>query len=964
MGKSRLIEHFVDEVEAGGARALVGACLRSSDEGLPFAAFVEILRELVEDTPPERLDGLLGKGRRELGRLLPGLVGSLDVQPPGPDPDRSAATRLFEHVLGVLVRSAVAAPVVLVIEDVQWADRSTRDLLAFLVRAIRDERVLVLLSVRTDARSESTDFDRWLSETERDDHVDRLDVRPFDRDELASQVASLQGAEPEPATVDRLMVRTDGNPFFVEELVRSGPIDDGSALPPVLRDVLSARIGALDPGAHDILRVAAVGGPRVDDGLIAEVLGRPVRELGAGLREALRAGILVRRATPTGSHSAFRHALIREVVLDELFTGERRELHAAFAVALESRASSDPSSVAAADIARHWDAAGRPDRALPAMVEAARAAERVYAYPEALALWERTLGLIAGAPDAAGVGGIDRTTILNHGAEAAVLAGEYDRACELGQAAVETVHAGVDPLLAGQLRERLRWYLWEAGRRAEAEVAVREALAILPVEPPSIGRARALAHLAGIELYANRFEESAQTALAAIDAARTVGAPGEEALALGILGTVLAVGGDVDAGIERLRDGARLAETLGSVEGMALAAMALASLLDRVDRPADVVAATSEGYALAERYGVVRTYGGLLLGFRARAALETGDWPLADRSSELGLRHRPTGRPALWLLIARARLLAGRGDGPGARALLDRARIADERLGQTEYTLARHVAEAEAALHAGSPRAAAEIALSLASDAAGPMVMDPSFGMLVVLGVRGLADLADVGRARADPDAAGALAADADRLVSTLRASPVPVPALLTRLLEAESARLRGRDDAPVWDAAARAAEDAGRPPAAAYARFRQGAAILTGRGDRAVAAEALRVAHVTAAGLGAVPLREAIERLASQARIAIAESAGGSSVSAPASADPEDALGLTSREREVLRLVAGGWSNQQIADELFITRKTASVHVSNILGKLGVGSRVEAAAVAHRIGLGRDAPVPPDVDA
>ncbi len=178
--------------------------------------------------------------------------------------------------------------------------------------------------------------------------------------------------------------------------------------------------------------------------------------------------------------------------------------------------------------------------------------------------------------------------------------------------------------------------------------------------------------------------------------------------------------------------------------------------------------------------------------------------------------------------------------------------------------------------------------------------------------------------------------------------------AAVAGLCRAELDRIGGRPDPAGLQRTADAWDELGRPAPAAYAGFRAAEAMLGAGGDRHEAAAALRGAHSTSARLGAEPLRHEIEQLARHARIDL----GGTTADVAA---PTDTIGLTEREREVIPLVAAGRSNQQIADALFITRKTASVHVSNILGKLGVANRVEAAAMAHRLGLARDPDEPAD---
>jgi DNA-binding CsgD family transcriptional regulator len=167
---------------------------------------------------------------------------------------------------------------------------------------------------------------------------------------------------------------------------------------------------------------------------------------------------------------------------------------------------------------------------------------------------------------------------------------------------------------------------------------------------------------------------------------------------------------------------------------------------------------------------------------------------------------------------------------------------------------------------------------------------------------------------------------------------------------EAELARLQGRNDAELWAAAANAWERLGEPYPTTYARWRQAEALLLGGLAREQVEPLLRAAYATARELGAAPLRAEIEALARRGRLNLSTRVA--ATPAPEPPSPLEALGLTAREQEVLALVALGQTNAQIAETLFISPKTATVHVSNILGKLGVRNRVEAATIAHRLGI------------
>ena len=963
IGKSRLVERFLEEVK--DARVVQGVCLEVAENALPYGPFVGILRTLVRETPPERLPAVLGPGRAELTQLLPELA-TRAADLPGPrEPDRASQARLFELVLGVLERLARERPLVIAIEDVQWADRSTRDLIGFLSGTLRDDPVLLLLTTRTDQSGEAVGNIAFLAELEREEHVDRIELRRFDRDEVAEQAAGLLDEPPSPSVIDRLLTRTDGNPFYVEELIVAGA-GVATALPPVLRDVLTARVRGLTPAARDILRAAAAAGRQIDDELLGAALDLSTRALASGLREALESGILVRVETPAGPVSEFRHALLQEVVDGELFPGERAALHFAFAEALEARLSAGDASVNVIEVARHWDAARQPARALPFMVRAADGAEAVYAFTEAQHLWERGAAILEDLPAGTEVAGRDLTDLFVHASDCAALAGEPRRAAELVQRALLQLYPGGDPELVLNLENRQRWHLWWAGERASTMAAVQSALDALPAAQPSVARARVLAQLAGIRMLSGDIAGSAVCAREAIEMGEVRGAHAEIALAYGVLGWDTAVLGDIEAGIASFRRGQALAEAVGSVEGMAVAATNLAALLDRVGRSEAALDAALAGYALTERLGVARSYGAILLGHAAKAQFALGRWDDADRSTSLGLRRGVVDAGAVWLGVNRARLLVGRGRFAEAGVLLKRARLIDERLGGSDYRTALVAAEAELAAWAGSLEdalACADRGLAILASAGAP---DPSLAWLAALVLRAIADARSAAAGRRPTEATialdawtGRVAAHIDAALSAVAENPAftsgdRAQALLV-LLRAESDRVAGRAVPDAWHDVSERWARLHRPFQVAYARLREAEAIVASRGDRDRAASAIAEAAGIAAQLGAGPLAERVKLFARQARLSLPSAPE----TEPGPGLTEPGLGLTAREAEVLGLVAAGWTNRQIADALFITRKTASVHVSNVMGKLGAANRGEAAALAHRLGLVGEIPVP-----
>ena len=1009
IGKTRLIGAFADRIASGGGRVLAGGCLPLGSGGLPYTPFIEAFRNLFREVDPGALAALLGPGRGELARLMP----EVRSRPDGPTADgpsdgrdvgtsravaddRFGQVRLFELVLGVLDRLARLAPLVLVIEDLHWADPSTRDLLAFLVRNLRDERVLLVATIRTDELDPHHAFLAYLAELERAERVDRVDLPRFGRDDLTRLVADALGRPPDTELVERTMERTGGNPFYAEQVLAAWRETGGGDLPARLRDVVLARVAAVSEAGQELLRVASAAGARIDDELLVAVADLPPAVVREALREVLDRRILVPSGGSVDPHYVFHHALLREVIHGELFPGERARRHAAFAAALEvrvadrtaGRPASGPAPTAA-ELAYHWDAAGDDRRALAATIEAGRIAELGYAfldahrrYLRALELWDRVaavgdVGPVSDLPvDRVGDRPGDRVWILVRAAETAVLIGEYRVAVDLGQQALASVDPEVDPARVAALHERQRWYLWEAGDRVAAAVAVAEAERLIPADPPSAGRARILAHHAGILMLSGRFAESVPIAEEAIAVARFVGAPSDEALALGVLGWDLALLGRADDGIERVRAGLAIADELGGVEGIALGATNLAVLLDRVGRTADALDVAAAGWERVRLLGVERTYGGLLLAIAAKTAIALGRWDEADAFLRLGLVHEPVGAAGIRLRIQRGRLDTFRGDLAAAGDVLREARAADEAAGGTEDRAALLAAIAELAAIVGqAAEARAAVTEGLAMGADGPT--DPALASLAASGLRVEADVAGRARARRDEAALDDARRRVREIIGQVEriAAMLGVPAgletavaLPTRdrtmaaLCRAEALRLEERDQPAGWVALASAFDAIGRPYPAAYGRFRAGAAILRSRGDRHEARAVLTAARAGAARLGARPLLAEIELLARQARLELGRDevdAEPAEIAASTGSVIAADLGLTPREVEVLRLIAAGWSNQEIADALFISRKTASVHASHIFDKLGAGNRVEAAAIARRLGLD-DGPPPP----
>ncbi|MGI8998145.1 MAG: ATP-binding protein, partial [Candidatus Limnocylindria bacterium] len=427
IGKTRLITEFVAGIRATDAHILIGDCLQVGETGLPYAPFVGALRPLIGSLPRERLDELIGPGRAELSHLLPDLGSPTPPKHRRGDAVPSATAeqaRLFEIVFSMLRRLSEDEPVVLILEDLHWADSSTRDLLRFLVRNARDSRFLFIATYRSDELHRRHPLRPLLAELDRLEAVDDIELGAFGADELAAQLAGITGEPPHPELVSTVLSRSGGNPFFAEELMAVG--EAGLALPRSLRDTLDDRVRHLEGDAQRVLRIASVAGARVDHRILAEVADLPEPILTEAVREAVEHHLLVPTAPEEVPGYRFRHALVREVVYDELLPNERTQMHAAYARAIERRAQGDPQERAgiAAQLAHHWLRAHDLERALPATLGAARAAAEAFAYPESQAFLERALELWAKVAPEALPSGIDRTVILEAAAEPVAQAGD------------------------------------------------------------------------------------------------------------------------------------------------------------------------------------------------------------------------------------------------------------------------------------------------------------------------------------------------------------------------------------------------------------------------------------------------------------------------------------------------------------------------------------------------------------
>jgi predicted ATPase len=525
MGKTRLLVEFAGRAQQRGSRVLVGGCVELGDIGLAYLPVVDALRGLVEDPAEAELVAEVAATVPGLGWLLPevarsGLTGALA----GAGLEQ---LQVFDAVRALLVRRSQRSPVVVVLEDLHWADRASRDLISFLARSLRLGRVMLLASYRSDELHRRHPLRPLLAELVRLPGIERIELAPFSRTELAEQLEAIAGVPLAADQLERIYARSEGNPFYAEELLTAGAGEADVGLPSELADVLLTRVQGLSEPAQQVLRVAAVAGRRVSHRLLAEVAGWPEADLEQGLREGIGAGVLVADSA-TGTY-AFRHALLQEAIYGDLLPSEQVRLHASYARLLATE-----SEGVAAELAHHCLASHDLVGALRASIGAAQQAEAVLAPAEtlrhlssALRLWERVA-------DPAAVTGTDRADLLLRAAAAASAAGERQRAAGLAEEAAATAN----PAQAAPAHERLGLYLLEAGRVEEALRARARAVEFVPAQPPTRLRARVTAAIAQALINSGQRDEARHWCDEALMAARGAGSADDEADVLITLGMI------------------------------------------------------------------------------------------------------------------------------------------------------------------------------------------------------------------------------------------------------------------------------------------------------------------------------------------------------------------------------------------------------------------------------------------
>lgn len=948
VGKTRVLRALRDVAFEEGWQVFAGHCLDLGDSAVPFLPFSEVVGRMATELP-DVVDEVTAS-HPSLARLQPGrrVMAPTDAL----DAEASSFDRadLLGAVAALLTRAAQVAPVLVVVEDTHWADRSTRDLLSYLLARADSGGYAVIASYRSDDLHRKHPLRRQVAEWSRLRGVERVALDPLDDDAVRALVEELvPGGLPESELAD-VVARAEGNAFFVEELTSAAAESGGGDLPADLADVLLVRLDRLDDSARAVVRTAAASGRRVTHELLEAVSGLAAAELDAGVRGAVEMNVLV---ADRGGY-AFRHALLAEAVYDDLLPGERVRLHARYVAALRDGSARGT----AAELVRHARLAGDRPTALAAAVRAGNEAIAVGGPDEAAHHYQVALELLASEPSLAD--GDDTHASL-----------------DLSKLVVTTADA-----------------LSASGDPERAVAVLREQLDRLPADASPSWRARMLSSLA--------------VTLLVLDTEADVVAISAEAAGL-------APSGESGLRARVLSNHARTLAAYGQVEearGVGLDALALAERLDLTEVASEAVTTLSgldrtgptEGFraALVRAVGQAQEAGAVHAELRGRFLIgrshedhgeldQAAQWfrSALEKAEQAGLPWAPYGFESrwqlVWILLVRGRwddalelmVVEGPFPPPIPRAMLAAERllvvqargedVANRAAGLRPYWrreggVAIHAAEAELLAAGAADDPAAAVAVYDEAVAVLGVTWHPWFSARVRLAALSVEALADAMHRRSAGERA-ALLDHVTRLAEDGRVTRErhgdaqwgPEGRAWEARLEAEALRARwlagdtgpDADAAPVptseelvaaWRRAEAETAEMGHVHQLARTRLHL-AEVLRATGDAAGAREVAGAGLAEAERLRATLLAARLRPLAGPAQ--------------PAAVDRGPAsVSLTAREREVLGLVAEGRTNGEIARVLYISTKTVSVHVSNILGKLDVASRTEAAAVARRRGL------------
>jgi DNA-binding CsgD family transcriptional regulator/tetratricopeptide (TPR) repeat protein len=952
VGKTRLVREVTEQYRTSGHEVLWGTCVRFGAASVPFASVLQALDGWARQVDPAVRSKVL-EGSDSLSSLLPSLgVGFSEVP----------SSHLLPVVNRVLQRIASAQPTVLVVDDLQWADASSLDVLAYLIAGFRGQNLALVLTIREEDRPQGHPLNAWLADMRRLPGVSELVLARLDADESTQQIAGLLGRPPAEEFVADVVARSGGNAYFTELLVRDLPQNAArlpGELPTALREALSARWHSLPEPARQVTRLLAVGGrPTSFDTLGAVTAGVvPAAELPALVREAVEAGVLQQVADQT---LWFRHPLLAEVLLATMTSQELVPAHAAYAEALEASAANRPDLAGAlsADLAVHHLGAGHFDRAFAHSIRAADYAHELHAssvetghLTRACQVWERAGREVRGSTQ-------DRIDLLLRTSRAGEQAGVLETTRFLDEA-LSLVDRQHQPLLASTMLVEWSWSMaWGNSRPPDDQSPqVMEAVELTKPFPDSPERVFALARLVdatlwdlhALQLPAEIWDQVQE----AVEAARRSGSAAAMARALCSRAQYLISDYRPLEALREAEASYRLASEAGHTDIMQDAAFTQVNALLVLGRTAEIAdlgrTASKELLALGSTQ-----WGGVLAVRAAEPLFELGRWAECDDLMRKALAARHGGLAGADVRLSAARLAARQGQTAIAQQHFDRGL----ELAPIDHVgLLGRETELQLLVGRGEMQRALELFRKLLAEylAEG----DPFTDWLLMWGARAAADLAEQARDSRDQDAEKDAIHQLDQLLAMAEATPPARPGLSAQddpiwtayraMTVAETGRCRdSAGQSASWERAASSCSAIEYRWHESMCRWRWAQALLSEGATRSEVAEPLRQAHSIAMQMSAAPLVTETESLALAARINLAEPSGRRESSAQHSV----LATLTTREREVLSHLVAGRTNAEIARDLFISDKTVSVHVTNVLRKTGTANRIEAANLALRLGL------------
>lgn len=947
VGKTRLLTALRDLAFAEGWQVVAGHCLDFGDSALPYLPFSEILSRLLGSSA-DLVDEVTAQ-RPALSRLRPGRRMLSEAEPAeGASMERR---ELLEAMHALLEAAGRRTPLLLVVEDVHWADRSTRDMLSFLFSRSFASPVAMVVSYRSDDLHRRHPLRRTAAEWSRAPGIGRLHLGPLGAPDVRAFVRVLHPEPLRESDVARIVSRAEGNAFFVEELV-GAVAQPGRGVPDDLVELLLVRLDQLSEPARQVARAASVAGRRVRHDQLVAVTDLPAQALDGALREAVEHNVL---EPARGDSYAFRHALLGEAVYDDLLPGERTRFHAAYARALdEGRASGT-----AAELARHARAAHDLVTAVHASVRAGDDAMAVGGPDEAAHHFETALELLADPALPADIG-TDVAAVAARASEALIATGDPQRALSLVQRALADLPADASDLERGRLTTALASTVMVAETTLRSLDLTTEALRLIPEEPSQL-RARAL-HLHARSLnYDDRLEAARVAALDALSMAESLDMP---RLASDVMASLAAIdrdlGKDVQDSFEEVaavarRRGATTAELrslwlLGRWHWDRAEFAAAGEAFRRIMQRAEETGLPWAPYAFDARFG------------RIQVDVVTGRWDDAVALTDVTGQSPPALAESL-LAAIRLTVHAGRGEVdrldllPHIRSTwqTDGLIVITGGIAAIELLARRGDLTAVVAMHDDVVETITALwrryfhgRVRLAAITLGALS-----GAITSVSSAARAELAEHAIRIAD---GGRHTLDLRREMGTHwgpegQAWEARLAAESLRFAWMVGAETPDRDELiAAWRADLALFETLGNVPEVARSQVRLADVLQAGGENLEEVAELAAQARRTAEGLGAVPLLEELDALIAPAGGASATAAQPQVRPAVRSATLDEPL--TRREHEILLLVAQGRSNGEIGKRLFIATKTVSVHVSRILAKLGASGRTEAAAIARERGL------------